>query len=265
MKYYPENFYKPEALNMEELTKRFNENELVSFTALSWDDEKRVIITEFEDGILGYIPENEICNENLKFADGFTCPVQAHSLLGQTACALITNINGNEVTLSRKSLQQEALKTLVIGNTYNVCIKSITDIGIFADVAVGISAFIHNSEITKTQFNSLIDVKQDYYLYRGKIIPAKLLYCQGNIKMSFRQTLNFPFVAKGDTLYGIVRNRLMNQTGYFVDISPNDTAIVDTDQLLTYGDRILVEIKSSECVYENDSCYNKHHVRLVIR
>lgn len=265
MKYYPEFFYKLEELNQEELTKRFNENELVTFTALGWDDEKRAIVTEFKNGILGYIPETEICYSPLKFAEGFNCPVQAHSIIGQQACALITNINGNEVTLSRKKLQQEALKSLIVGNTYSVCIKNITDIGIFADVAVGISAFIHNSEITKTPFNSLIDAKQDYYLYRGKIIPAKLLCCKENIKMSFRQVLNFPLIAKGDTVYGIVRNRLIDKTGYFVDISPNDTAIVDTDQLLTYGDRILVEIKSSEFVYENESCYNKHHVKLVIR
>lgn len=264
MMYYPEFFYKPETLNMEELTKRFNENAMVSFTALDWDEKKNAIITEFKDGILGYIPEAEICNERQKYIEGFSYSTQAHSLLGKTACALITNISGNEVKLSRKKLQQEAIKTLVVGNTYSVYIKNVIERGIFVDIAVGLSAFIHVSEITKTQLFSLADVNQDYCLYRGKIIPAKLLYCQEIINMSFRQTLNFPLITKGDTLYGIVRMRLGDRTGYFVDLSPNDTAIVDTDQNLLYGAKILVEVKASECVYENGSCYNRHHVKPVI-
>lgn len=265
MNYKPEIFYKPEELNKEQLIERFKENELVSFLAYTWDDERKAIVTEFEDGILGYIPEEEICYKELKYLNGFNCPIQAHSIIGQTVCALITSIDGDEITLSRKKLQERVLKELIPGNTYYVSIKSLTNIGIFADVAVGITAFIHKTEITKTQFNSPEDLKKDFYLYRDKTIPAKLLEVDDNVKMSFKQTLNFPVLTRGDTLYGIVRNRLTDGSGYFVDISPNDTAIVDTEQELYYGDRILVEIKSSEYEFENDTYYNKHHVRLVIR
>ncbi len=263
MNYMPENFYPNEVLNEKQLEDRFINNKLVSFEVSHWDNEKRALVVNFANGIVGIIPENEICIEKPKFIGNFNYSVQANALIGKTACALITKIDKNEVTLSRKKLQELAFETLKVDTVYNVCIKNISPIGLFVDVAVGICGFIHNSEISKTQFNSIEDFKRDFGLHKDHVIPAKLICTKGNIKLSFRQLFRFPILVKGDCVYATVRNPLNDGTGYFVDISPNDTAIVDIDTRLYYGSKILVEIKSSEIVFDGGNYFTKHHVKFI--
>lgn len=263
MIYMPENFYKHEMLDKKLLTKRYNENELVSFLVSGWDSEKRALVVYFKDGITGYIPEDEVCIETLKYNfTYFDYPLQANSIIGKIACALITDINGDEVILSRKKLQEIALQALSIGEIYEVYIKSVKSIGLFVDVGVGISGFIHKTEISKTQFNSIDDFKKDFGLYRGRAIPAKLICLEENVKLSFRRLFNFPVISRGDFVYGTVRNPLPDATGYFVDLSPNDTAIVDADKnlKLCYGSKIIVQIRSSETVCEDSNYYTRHRV-----
>lgn len=265
MKYMPESFYKNEMLNREQLAERFKENRMVSFIVSHWDNQRRALVAGFADGIIGYIPEDEISIEEPKYIKNFEYSAQANSMIGKVTCAIITDMTDGEVILSRKKLQKTVLPTLKIGNTYNVYIKNVTTIGLFVDVAVGICGFIHTSDISKTAFSSIEDFKKDYGLSRGSIIPAKLTCLEGNIKLSFRQQFDFPLLCKGDVVYGIVRNPLQDGTGYFVELSPNDTAIVDVDENLKlyYGDRILVEIKSKESVFDNGSFYSKHHVKYI--
>jgi len=169
------------------------------------------------------------------------------------------------VILSRKKLQKTAVQTLKINQTYNVFIKSIRPIGVFVDVGVGISGFIYKTEISKTQFNFVEDFKKDFGLDRGLVIPAKLICLEENIKMSFRQLFSFPIISRGDFVYGTVRNQLPDESGYFVDLSPNDTAIVDVGNNLKlyYGSRILVEVRASEIICENGDFYTRHRVRYV--
>lgn len=259
MIYFPETFYTPERLDGYALQERFEEGKLVTFTVLYWDSEKKALVVNFEDGIIGYLPENELCIEKLKFSPNLSLSIQASSLIGHTACALITAIEDNTVFLSRKRLQQEALKTLSVGTVYNVHIKSTTAIGLFVDIGVGIIGFIHNSQISKTQFNDISDLN----LYRGKIIRAKLTEIGDYIKLSFRQAFTFPLLIRGDTVYATVRNRLYDGSGYFVEITPNDTAIVDVDKNLEYGSRILVQIKSTETFSEEEDAFSQHHVSYV--
>lgn len=266
MIYMPESFYEREVLNKKLLIKRYNEKQLVSFLVYRWDSEKRALVTYFEDGIVGYIPEDEVCAERLKYnLNYFDYSIQANSIIGKTACALITEINGNEVILSRKKLQEVATQTLRMYHTYNVLIKSVQAMGVFVDVGVGISGFIHKTEISKTPFSSTEDFRKDFGLYRGHVIPAKLICLEESIKLSFRREFRFPFLSRGDFVYGTVRNPIPDATGYFVELSPNDTAIVDAGEDLTlyYGSRILVEIKSSETIYEANDYYTKHHVKYI--
>lgn len=263
MIYFPETFYTSERLNGQDLQERFKEGRLIAFTVSHWDSEKKALVVKFEDGITGYLPEEEVCMENPKFNSYLSLSIQANSLIGHTACALITNIQGDTVLLSRKKLQQEALTALKVGSIYNVQIKSITAIGLFVDIGVGIVGFIHNSQISKTKFNDISDLETDLNLYRGKVIRAKLTSADEYIKLSFRQAFNFPVLLKGDTVFATVRNRLYDDSGYFVEITPNDTAIVDTDRYLAYGSRILVQIKSTENFCEEEDYFNQHHVTYV--
>lgn len=263
MIYSPESFYKNEYLNMNQLQARFEKKELVSFSVSHWDCNKKCLVTKFNDGIVGYLPEDQLGIDKLKFIGNFDCSIQANSIIKKNACALITKIEGNKVFLSRKELQEEVLKSLAIGQTYVTQIKSVTKFGIFVDIAVGIIGFIHNSEITKTIFNYVDDLEKDYNLFRGKLIPAKILSLENEIKMSFRQTFNFPLISRGDSTIATVRNKLIDGTGYFVEISLNDTAIVDTDLNLNYGEKIFVQVKSTDCFFDGQDLFNKHHVKFI--
>ena len=259
-----------EELTMEEIYDRFsgknNEENIVSLWFRDWDDTKRALVADLADGIVAYVPESEICVEKLKYVDERDIPLQALSLIHKTAYASIIDIQDNVVTLSRKELQKNVLNELVIGETYDVCIKSITSLGVFVDIGAGITGFIANSEIAITPFNSPEDIVETYGFFKGKKIQAKLLAIKsGKTKLSFRRSLNFPHLVKGDATSGIVRNRLSDNSGYFVDISPNDTAIVDVPFELNYGERILVEIKASTSICEEDDYIVKHHAKFRIR
>lgn len=261
MNYFPEVFYKPEQLNKEKLQERFENESLVSFYISHWDYTQKALVAKFADGIIGYLPEVELCIDKLKTFDPFPYSTQAGSLIGKTACALITDIKGSQVFLSRKKLQQKVFPTFRAGNSYDVYVKNMTGIGIFVDVAVGISGFIHNSELTMTHFNRFQDMARSLDIYCGKIIPAKVLSIDERIEMSYRRACLFPYLNVGDVTYATVRNKLHDSTGYFVEISPNDTAIVDSKFELNYGQKILVQIKSTETVFEKDGFYCQHHVR----
>lgn len=259
-----------EELALNEIYERFrgenNEENIVSLWFRDWDDTKRALVADLADGIVAYLPENEICVEKLKYVDNRDIPLQALSLIHKTAYAVITDIQDTVVTLSRKELQKDVLKKIIIGETYDVCVRSITSLGVFVDIGAGITGFIANSEIAITPFNSPEDIVETYGFFKGKKIQAKLLAIKnGKTKLSFRRSLSFPHLVRGDATSGIVRNRLPDNSGYFVDISPNDTAIVDVPFELNYGERILIEIKSNTTICEDDDYIVKHHAKFLLR
>lgn len=234
--YYPEKTYCLTEVSLNNLNDIQKYNSFLVGIAEHWDEEKRAIIVNLGKDFVGIIPEQELTLEDLKYRnnDKSNMPVQANSVLNKKICAKITKINGNKVFLSRKELQIEAMRWLNINQTYNVVIKAVCSYGVYVDVAVGLTAFIHISEISTTRFKSLKDAN----MVPGETIRAVVLSIDKKICMSYRRAFKLPLVEIGDYINGIVRSELEDGSGYFVEISPNECGIVDSKTKL--GNKIYI-------------------------
>lgn len=237
MIYYPEKFYEPTNASYENLEKIKNEDGIVTGFATQWDFEKRALIIHLGNDFIGIIPENELTLEPLKYVQDI--PVQAKAKFSKKICAKITHIDGNIVYLSRKSLQCDALTSLKNGNTYKVVITNIVPFGVYVDVACGITAFIHSSELCATRRRSISEL----HMHTGDEINAMIIKTVPRICMSYRRCMKSPLLFKGDTVKGIVRTPV-NSTGYFVELSPNDVGILDVkpSEKIPYGTKISCKI-----------------------
>ena len=68
-------------------------------------------------------------------------------------------------------MQIEAISSININQIYHVVIKALYPYGIYVDIAVGITAFIHISEISTTRFKNMKDVN----MLPGETISAIVL------------------------------------------------------------------------------------------
>lgn len=254
--YYPEKMYPLTDATLENLENIKMNNKFVVGTAVNWNEEKRELIVNLGDNFIGIIPENEITFEALKYRneDMVDMPMQAKSTINKKVCAKITRIEGNTVYLSRKQLQIEALGHLNINQIYTVVIKAVCSYGIYVDIAVGITAFIHISEISTTRFKNMKDVN----MIPGEAIRAIILSINQKICMSYRRTVNLPLIEIGDYIDGIVRSELDNQTGYFVEVSPNECGIVDSTMKdgkkvdISYGTHVRCKVVGVRIISEDN-------------
>lgn len=245
--FYPEKFYKITESSYEELERIKNENKFVVGIADNWDYETKSLIVNLQNGFLGIIPKNELTIEDLKYPDGNTeeIPMQAKSKIGKKICAKIEKIYGNTIYLSRKALQEEAFSELKENSMYKVVVTNIVPYGIYVDVACGITAFIHVSEISTTRFKDVSDVN----ISLNTTIDAILMQITPRLCMSYRRAITVPILEPGEYTLGVVRSELPDRSGYFVELSPNESGIVDTnDTTLEYGETIRCMVKNMKCV-----------------
>jgi len=264
--YYPEKLYPLTDVTLTKLKKIKRNKQIVVGTAVNWDSEERAIIVNLGNEFVGIMPESEITLEELKYRNSIKTdiPMQAKYALGKKICAKITKIENNVVYLSRKQLQTEAIGHLNANKIYNVVIKAVGPYGLYVDVAVGLTAFIHISEISTTRFKNMADVN----MVPGEIIRAVILSMDQKICMSYRRTINLPLVEVGDYVDGIVRSELENRTGYFVEVSPNECGIVDSTTKngkkieITYGTHIRCKVVGVRVVSDDNGTKIQYKLRL---
>jgi len=266
--YYPESFYEETEINEKVLKKHVRKNLFIVGKVDGWDSSQKALIVKFNNGYTGIIPEEEITLEDLKYSNRAKIgpPMQAKMLYSQKICADIVKIVGKTIYLSRKSVQMKAIGTLNSNHNYKVVVKSISDFGIYVDIAVGIIAFIHISEISTTRIKDVADIG----ITTGMTIDATILSLSPKICMSYRRVIPLKNLNVGDYSFGTVRFELDNQTGYFVEVSPNECGILDSTSNngnkihIPYGTRIKYRVKNMKVICdENGALKSQYRLKLV--
>lgn len=254
--YYPERKYRLTKGYLSVFEEIQRNNGFVVGISKKWDSTEKKLIIDLGNGFTGIIPESELTIEELKYPNKNKndMPFQAICTFNQKICAEITKIDGKTVYLSRRKLQEKAMASLEINKVYEVVIISVSKFGIFVDIGVGLTAFIHVSEISTTRFQNA----QDVNMIPGDTISAILLSITPKMCMSYRRNISLYTLSRGDYTMGIVRAELSNHTGYFVEVSPNECGIVDSINRagikteLAYGSVVRCLVKDVKIISDVD-------------
>lgn len=191
-------------------------------------DENLNLHVDFEDGIEGIIPREEIEQINIE-EDGLPkeriCTGKVHKFIQFK----IKDIDkDNNLTLSRKQVQKEALdwvlNDLKIGDKVDGIVKNIKPYGAFVEIGGGVVGLVHIEDL------SVARIKTPYERLKigqkVEIVVKSIDRERKKVILSYKETLgtweeNVHNFAKGMKTSGIIRETEKNKNGIFVELTPN--------------------------------------------
>ena len=212
-------------------------------------DENYNLSVKFENGLRGIIPREEVEGINLE-KDGLPktnlCTGKVHKFV---QFKVKEAKEGNNVILSRKQVQEEALewvkKDLQVGEKITGIVKNIKPYGAFIEVGGGIVGLAHIEDLSvariKTPYERLkIGQKVNVVV---KSIDRK----NGKLILSYKDTLgsweqNADKFTQGQKVKGIVRETEKNKNGIFIELTPNLVGMAEYEEGLEYGKELDVYI-----------------------
>ena len=187
---------------------------------------------DFEDGIEGIIPREEIEQINIE-EDGLPkeriCTGKVHKFIQFKIKDINKNNNNNNVlTLSRKQVQKEArswvLNDLQIGEKVDGIVKNIKPYGAFVEIGGGVVGLVHIEDL------SVARIKTPYERLKigqkVEIVVKSIDREKKKVILSYKETLgtweeNANSFIKGMKTTGIVRETEKNKNGIFIELTPN--------------------------------------------
>lgn len=237
--------YVPEGLLRIENNPKIPVNgDLLAAKIIGFETSKHIIYVDLGHNNYGFILE-----ENYYFSPKSNNSKLTHgtNIIGaKVICKKSTNF----FELSRKASIEEAFYGLKkkIGDVTDAYITSLVPYGAFIDLGLGVTSLLHISELGETRYSKI-----QYFFKQGDIVKVKLL--------RFEENDNFFYVSrknaysndmsnfKPDTLIDVtVADRLYDNSGYFVEVSPAISGIMDFFQkyysyTLSPGDTVCAKIK----------------------
>ncbi|MES2504171.1 MAG: S1 RNA-binding domain-containing protein [Myxococcota bacterium] len=187
--------------------------------------------------------------------------------IGQTLSFIVTQSNGKQITLNRKSLMQkeraektrELLSKLQVGDKVEVPVSRIADFGVFVNLDSGIEGLIPQSELG---FGKLT-VGDKVVAQIMKIEPDHKRHGQMRISLSLKAALPNPFetygasLVTGAQLEGTVAR--LEQYGAFVSLFPGLDGLIHIsefsakrirhpEEVVKVGDKVTVRILEADPV-----------------
>lgn len=228
-----------------------SEKPIVSAQVDYWSEAKRGVKVHFGDDLEGFIPESECTIESLKFRED-NIAVQILQIIGKKVTAQVEKYDSqtNTFILSRKASMQEARKLISEGEQINGRIVNMTTRSIFVDCGAGNIGRISSIDFSMTNFKNLRDSGHRI----GNQISVKVLKADEKIALSKKElypsyhTLKSQF-HEGEKVDVIVASKFTKTDlkdnylfSYFVEVEPNVTGMLNTNQPLKLGELVKAKI-----------------------
>ena len=235
-----------EKLDIQKIQEYQQENKTVQGIVQSCD-EKYDLHIQLGNDIEGIIPRCEVEDIKEGIPDERLCTGKVHKYVQFK----IENIeNDNRVLLSRKSVQQEALKyiknNMQVGEHVTGIVKNIRPYGAFIEIGGGIVGLAHIEDLSvariKTPFERL-KIGQ-----KVKVVVKSIDRYTGKVNLSYKETLgtweeNAEKFSTGMKVEGIIRETEKNKNGIFIELTPNLVGMAEYAEGYEYGQKVNVYIK----------------------
>lgn len=235
-----------ENLNLQKIQKYQKENKTMQGIVQSCDESYNLHI-HLGNNIEGIIPRCEVENIKEGIPDERLCTGKVHKYVQFK----IENIeNNNKIILSRKNVQQEALKyvkdTMQIGQNVIGIVKNIRPYGAFIEIGGGIVGLAHIEDL------SVARIKTPYERLKigqkVKVVVKSIDRYTGKINLSYKETLgtweeNAQKFSTGMKVEGIIRETEKNKNGIFIELTPNLVGMAEYSEGYEYGQKVNVYIK----------------------
>lgn len=192
----------------------------------------------------GVIPRTEGA---MGIEDGSTRDIALISRVNKIVCFKVTSIDGRNITLSRKSAQEECtvnyIDKLSAGEIIDARITHLEQFGCFVDIGCGIPSLIPIDAISVSRISHPSDRFRN-----GDFIHAVVKSREGDrIFLTHKELLgtweqNASHFEAGETVSGIVRS--VEDYGIFVELTPNLAGLAEPREDIKAGQSVSVYIKA---------------------
>ncbi len=225
-------------------------------------DDKYNLYVNFENGLVGKIPREEV--EGIKTEENGLpranlCSGKVHKFVQFK----IKDVEDNELILSRKQVQKEAMNwvknDLQVGQKVDGIVKNIKPYGAFIEIGGGIVGLAHIEDL------SVARIKSPYERLRIgqklEVVIKSINREQGKVILSYKELLgsweeNASKFRVGSRVKGKVRETEKNKNGIFIELTPNLVGMAEYEDGLEYGQDVDVYIKKID--------YDRKKVKLLI-
>ena len=248
--------FKPEGWNNEitpldkEQINSFMKSEEVLQGLVKKCDENYNLYIQFENGLTGVMPREEIEAINIEetgLPRTNLCTGKVHKFV---QFKIKETKNENEVILSRKEVQEDALNwvknELQEGTKVEGIVKNIKPYGAFIEIGGGVVGLAHIEDLSiariKTPYERL-NIGQ-----KVEVVVKSIDRDTGKVILSHKETLgtweeNAEKFAIGTKTKGIVRETEKNKNGIFIELTPNLVGMAEYREGVEYGQPVDVYIK----------------------
>ena len=239
----PEAFY--DMTKMNEIRVIPDETAVVGI-ATRFDPRRRELHVDL-GGYLGIIPESEITIEDFTYKGENDIPCQIFSTIGTKVRAIVTDIDGNILRLSRKRSMMQAWEKIEEDSILTACVTKCIECGIFLDIGNGIVSYSHRKDCTPIAISNT-----NRWYEVGKRVKIKILDKGENAKSKIicSQKMVYPGMDRVNEVVSvndIINVRIGKETvpgGYFCAVNPQISGIIDTTRKLYEGQRVIARVKS---------------------
>lgn len=236
-------------LNVDKAKEYMNENKILQGVVNECDENFNLHIN-LGNGIKGVIPKSEVEGINVD-KEGMPKTNLCTGKVNKFIQFKITNIDeNNEVKLSRKQVQEEALdwikKDLRPGEVVNGIVKNIQPYGAFIEIGGGVVGLAHIEDLSIARIKSPFErLKIGQKL---NIMIKSINREDGKVILSYKETLgtweeNAKKFKVGMKTTGIIRETEKNKNGIFIELTPNLVGMAEYEEGLEYGKQIDVYVK----------------------
>ncbi len=212
-------------------------------------DENYNLYISFENGITGIMPRQEV--EAIHLEDGGLpksnlCTGKVHKFVQFK----IKEANENQIILSRKEVQKEALnwvkEDLQEGTKVTGIVKNIRPYGAFIEIGGGIVGLAHIEDLSIARIKSpeeRLKIGQ-----KVEVMVKSINRETGQVVLSYKEIFgsweeNAKKFSSGMRVKGIVRETEKNKNGIFIELAPNLVGMTEYQEGLNYGQTVNVYIK----------------------
>lgn len=249
-KFIPEGWVETkEEFNMLGIQNAFQEGKIIQGVVGSCDENYNLHIN-LGNNIKGIIPRNEleaIDTDEYGFCKTSICKNKVNQYVQFKVKEIYNNDN---ILLSRKNVQQEALewakKDLVPGNIINGVIKNIRKFGVFVEIGGGVVGLLHIEDISVSRIKS---PDERFFVGQKVNVMIKSIDKENNkIVLSYKELLgnweeNIQEYQEKMVVKGIVKEPDKYKNGIFIELKPNLVGLAEYKEGLEYGQKVDVYIK----------------------
>lgn len=233
----------------QDLIDKMNNEEVLQGLVKSCDEKYNLHIN-LGNGITGIIPREEVEAINLEetgLPKTNLCTGKVHKFVQFK----IKDIGNNkDIILSRKDVQEEALKwikyELQVGQKVEGIVKNIKPYGAFIEIGGGVVGLAHIEDLSIARIKSpseRLKIGQ-----KVKVVVKSINRDDGKVILSYKETLgtweeNAQKFSQGTRTKGIVRETEKNKNGIFIELTPNLVGMSEYEEGLQYGQTVDVYIK----------------------